>query len=113
MALIEQAANAMADCEKDVSDLAIRPNKLKPSIERVYFYYWISTETWLALGEIARDQGRHAQARSAFQSAKKAFDCLTAFSAEESLAHQRPAELETLRSRVRGGLLAQLPDAAK
>ena len=113
MALIEQAANAMADCEKDVSDLAVRPNKLKPSIERVYFYYWISTETWLALGEIARDQGRHAQARSAFQSAKKAFDCLTAFSAEESLAHQRPAELETLRSRVRGGLLAQLPDAAK
>jgi len=112
-ALIEQAANAMADCEKDVSDLAVRRNKLKPSIERVYYYYWISTETWLALGEIARDQGRHAQARSAFQSAKKAFGRLTAFSAEESLEHERPAELETLRSRVREGLLAQFPDAAK
>lgn len=113
LVLIEQAANAMADCERDVADLAVRPDKLKPAIERVYNFYWISSETWLAMGEIARDLGQHAQARSAFQSAKKAFDCLTAFSREHSLVHERPAEVETLWNRVRAGLLAQLPAAAR
>ena len=43
---------------------------------------------------------------------KKAFDCLTAFSREHSLVHERPAEVETLWNRVRAGLLTHLPAAA-
>lgn len=112
LALIEQAAKAMGDCERDVADLAVLPNQPNPAIERVYDFYWISSETWLAKGEIARDLGQHAQARSAFQRAKRAFDCLTAFSREHSLVHERPAEVETLWNRVRAGLLAHLPAAA-
>jgi len=111
--LNEQAANALIDCERDVADLAVRSDTLKAAIVRVYAFYWISSETWAALGEFARDLGRHAQARSAFQRAKKAFDCLSAFSKEQNLGHEHPAELEALRNRVRDGLLAQLPDAAK
>ncbi|HWT77959.1 MAG TPA: hypothetical protein VN648_04075, partial [Candidatus Methylomirabilis sp.] len=113
LALIEQAAKAMGDCERVVADLVVLPDQLNPPIERVYDFYWISSETWLAKGEIARDLGQHAQARSAFQSAKKAFDCLTAFSREHSLVHERPAEVETLWNRVRAGLLAQVPGAAR
>ena len=112
LALIEQAAKAMGDCERDVADLAVLPDQPNPAIERVYDFYWISSETWLAKGEIARDLGQHAQARSAFQRAKRAFDCLTAFSREHSLVHERPAEVETLWNRVRAGLLAHLPAAA-
>ena len=112
LALIEQAAKAMGDCERDVADLAVLPNQPNPAIERVYDFYWISSETWLAKGEIARDLGQHAQARSAFQRAKRAFDRLTAFSREHSLVHERPAEVETLWNRVRAGLLAHLPAAA-
>ena len=111
--LIEQAAKAMGDCERVVADLVVLPDQLNPPIERVYDFYWISSETWLAKGEIARDLGQHAQARSAFESAKKAFDCLTAFSREHSLVHERPAEVETLWNRVRAGLLTQLPAAAR
>ena len=113
LALIEQAAKAMGDCERVVADLVVLPDQLNPPIERVYDFYWISSETWLAKGEIARDLGQHAQARSAFKSAKKAFDCLTAFSREHSLVHERPAEVETLWNRVRAGLLTQLPAAAR
>jgi tetratricopeptide (TPR) repeat protein len=113
LALIEQAAKAMGDCERVVADLVVLPDQLNPAIERVYDFYWISSETWLAMGEIARDLGQHAQARSAFKSAKKAFDCLTAFSREHSLVHERPAEVETLWNRVRAGLLTQLPAAAR
>ena len=107
LALIEQAAKALGDCEPVVADLADLPDLLNPGIERVYDFYWISSETWLAKGEIARDLGQHAQARPAFQSAKKAFDRLTAFSREHSLVHERPAEVETLWNRLRAGLLAQ------
>ncbi|HMF35239.1 MAG TPA: protein kinase, partial [Isosphaeraceae bacterium] len=113
LALIEQAAKAMGDCEQVVADLAVRPDQLNPAIERVYDFYWISSETWLALGEFARDLGQHAQARSAFQSAKKAFHRLTAFSREHSMVHEHPAEVETLWNRVRAGLLAPLPAAAR
>ena len=105
--LIEQTATALADCDRDIADLAVRLDKLRPAIERVYVFYWISSETWLALGEIARDLGRHDQARSAFQGAKNAFDRLTAFSTEQSLQHEQPAQLENLRNRVRNGLLAK------
>ncbi len=111
--LEEQAANSLAACERDVADLAVRPDKLESGIWRVYRFYWISSETWVALGEFARDLGRHAQARLAFQSAKKAFDCLDAFSKEHFKQHQNPAELEALRKRVRDGLLAPSPDAAR
>ncbi|MGO8902628.1 MAG: serine/threonine protein kinase [Isosphaeraceae bacterium] len=113
LALIEQAAKALGDCERVVAGLVVLPNRLNPAIERVYDFYWISSETWLAMGEIARDLGQHAQARSAFQNAKKAFDCLTAFSREHSLVHERPAEVETLWNRVRAGLLTQWPAAAR
>ena len=58
LALIEQAAKAMGDCERDVADLAVLPDQPNPAIERVYDFYWISSETWLAMGEIARDLGR-------------------------------------------------------
>jgi len=102
----------MGDCERVVADLVVLPDQLNPPIERVYDFYWISSETWLAKGEIARDLGQHAQARSAFQRAKRAFDCLTTFSREHSLVHERPAEVETLWNRVRAGLLAHLPAAA-
>ena len=112
LALIEQATKAMGDCERVVADLVVLPDRPNPAIERVYDFYWISSETWLAMGEIARDLGQHAQARSAFQSAKKAFDCLIAFSREHSLVHERPAEVEILWNRVRAGLLAHLPAAA-
>ena len=112
-ALIEQSATAMAECEKDIFDLAVRPNKLNPSIMRVYYFYWMSSETWLAQAEIARDLGRHEDARSAFQHAKKAFDCLAAFSEEESLAHERSSEFEALRKRVVDGLLARASGASK
>jgi serine/threonine protein kinase len=105
--LNEQAARALAECERDVADLAVRRDNLKPAIVRVYDFYWISSEIWVALGEFARDLGRHAQARSAFKSAKKAFDSLTAFSREQNLEHEHPAELDALWNRVRGGLLAK------
>jgi tetratricopeptide (TPR) repeat protein len=104
--LEEQAANSLAACERDVADLAVRRDKLESGIWRVYRFYWISSETWVALGEFARELGRHEQARSAFQSAKKAFDRLTAFGEEQSFGDQRLAELEVLRNRVRDGLLA-------
>jgi hypothetical protein len=113
LALNEQAASALADCERDVADLAVRRDILESGIQRVYRFYWISTETWLALGDSARDLGRHAQARSAFKSSKKAFDRLSAFGRERSVGHEHSAELETLWNRVRDGLLAPLPDAAK
>ena len=114
LALNEQAASALADCERDVADLAARRDILESGDRRGSTgFYWISSETWLALGDSARDLGRHAQARSAFRSSKKAFDCLTAFSREHSVGHERSAEVETLWNRVRDGLLAPLPDAAK
>ncbi len=106
--LDEQAAKAMAECERDVADLAFRPDKLQRAIKSVYNFYWIASETWLSLGELARDQGRFDQARSAFRSAKQAFDRLSAFSADQSITHERPAEFESLRKRVRDGLIAPM-----
>jgi serine/threonine protein kinase len=111
--LLEQAASALADCDREVSDLKVRRDKLEPAIQRVYIFYYISTETWLALGELARELGRREQARSAFRRAKTAFDCLTAFTAEESLSHERPMDVEKLRDRVRSGLLTASPAAAR
>jgi hypothetical protein len=103
----------MADSDLYIADLAVRGDKRKPAIQLVYSFYWISTETWLSLGDITRDMGRLEEARSAFQSAKKAFDRLDAFSTKESLEHQRPAEFEVLRKRVRAGLPTPLLGAAR
>jgi hypothetical protein len=111
--LDEQAADALAGCQREVADLAFRRDKLKPAIDRVYAFYWLSSETWVTLGEFARDLGRHEQARSAFQSAKKAFDRLAAFSEEHSMQNDNRAEREALGKRVRDGLLAPSPAAAR
>ncbi len=111
--LDEQAANTLADCQREIADLAVQRDKLKPAIDRVYMFYWISSATWVTLGEFARDLGRHEQARSAFQSAKKAFDLLDAFRNEQGRRDLNLAEFEALRKRVRDGLLAKSPDPAR
>ena len=104
--LNEQAASALAECERDVADLAVTPDKLKLGAERVYAFYWISTETSLALADSARNLGRPVQAQTAYQKAKLAFDRLVAFTKAHSLEHQNLAELEALRRRVRAGVLS-------
>jgi tetratricopeptide (TPR) repeat protein len=109
--LDEQAAKALSECERDVADLAFRPDKLQRAILSVYHFYWIASETWLALGDLARDQGRFEQARLAFRSAKHAFDRLSAFGADQSITRP-PAEFEALRKRVKEGVLASGRPAA-
>ncbi len=107
LALNEQAASALAESKRDVADLAVTPDKLKLAAERVYAFYWISTETWLALADSAQELGRNEQAHSSYQKAKQVFDLLSAFSKAHSVEHQNPAQLETLRQRVRDGLLSR------
>ena len=113
LALVEQAAKALAANERYIADLALRRDTHVSAIMRVYYFYWTATETRLSLGEIARDLGRHAEARLAFQSAKKAFDYLDAFTREQSMDHVSPTEFEALRNRVRAGLLTPLLGSAR
>jgi serine/threonine protein kinase len=74
-------------------------------VEPMSFYYWMMTESWLALGELERARGQEEAARSAFQSARQAFNLLDRFTAEHKLAHA--GDFEGLRQRVRKGLLAK------
>ena len=66
---------------------------------RVYQYYWISTETWLALGQARRSQGNKAEAVTAFTNAKHDFDRLDDFG--RSNFPDQPAVIRSLRERVR------------
>jgi hypothetical protein len=76
-------------------------------LENLFNYLWITTEAWLALGEIERDQGHEAKARLAFRSAKKAFDRMADFAQQKKL-YQLP--IDDLRLRVRQALIL-LPSA--
>ncbi len=111
--LNEQAASSLAACERKIFNLAVSRELLESVIERVYNFYWILSETWVARGELDRDEGRHAQSRLAYQNAKKAFDHLDAFMHAHYDENQIPPELETLRKRVMDGLLTKSPEAAR
>ena len=105
--LLRQSQQDLEACERDVSGLATGSGKLVGDLERVYSYYWVKTETWLALGETERALGDEASAVTAFRRSKLAFDRLEAFVSEH---FPPPPELETLRQRTMSLLLGKAPE---
>ena len=100
--LIQQSLRDLESCQEEVSDLETGSGSLLRSAEIAYHYYWITTETWLALGEAERARGDEAAALAAFQRSKRVFDRLAFLGAEHSF--RPPADLETLRQRIVGWL---------
>ncbi|MBV8487430.1 MAG: protein kinase, partial [Planctomycetaceae bacterium] len=100
--LLTDTTTALKECETDVFDLAARPGNLLAEVELVYNYYWISTEAYLAKGELERRTGQRQAEHLAFHAAKRSFDLLDAFAREHNCSH--PKAFEDLKARVRAGV---------
>jgi hypothetical protein len=101
--LIRQSRQSLDQCKGVVSELAGSTDPLLGDRERVYYYLWTSTDTWLGLGELERQRGDQSAAASAFRRAKESFDFLDYFG-RTHFPEQQPSKLETLRKRVKAGL---------
>ncbi len=104
--LLQQAAAALASCERDIPSLTLRPDKKRDLNERIYRYFWICTETWLAIGEAERPGNDPTQRRQAFHNSKRYLDSLMAFGVQNSLGEGLSDEIEALKQRTRAGIQA-------
>ena len=100
--LLTDTTAALKECEMSVFDLASQPGNLLAEVELVYNYYWISTEAYLAKGELERRTGQHQAERQAFHAAKRSFDLLDAFAREHNRNH--PKVFDDLKARVWAGM---------
>ena len=92
--LLRQSLQDLEACQREVSDLETRRDLLYPGVWLIYCFHWITTETWLELGEAERARGDEAAALAAVQRSKRVFDRLDSFGAEHSLKQPlRPRDL--------------------
>jgi serine/threonine protein kinase len=100
--LVTDATATLKECATTVSDLADQTGLIFGDLQTVYNYYWISTEAYLARGEIEQRAGQRQAEHLSLRAAKHSFDLLDAFAREHSL--QNSTEFDDLKARVWAGL---------
>jgi len=101
--LLRQNAEWLQSCEKLAVQIARNDSDPEKHARIVYHYFWITAETWLALGEAENAQQLAANAARAFPNAKRALDYLSAHALRRAIALP-PAQFADLRERLREGL---------
>jgi hypothetical protein len=103
LALLRQNAEWLQNCQKPALEIARNDSEPPEHARIVSHYFWITAETWLAVGEAERDQQRVANAARAFQNAKTAIDYLGSHATRRAIPLHR-SRFDELRTRLRSGL---------